>query len=456
MMAWCKVQLGWINVTEMTGGLTNYTILPTSNSTTGIHTIKIPLSLGFYYLIEVRRWEGFDAYLPDEGVLITQVNETRSSGHGIVVVVDAAPTTTSLNDGAFDIGPTENDTFTDLQEGIRIEVEAENTTGYTVETDDRNPALVPETTVLQLPSQKAVLLKWTVPNITTLHETQFWFGTKYYEETTHSTAAIAENGIYKVTITLPAQGFYYGVIYAQELDGTILMSQRIQIYATNETTSIFIVDDDGGETYETYFTTALDSLSYTSYVVWDYLQYGTPAAELLQFFPIVIWATGWAFPSLNQNDMDSLATYLNQGGALFITGQDIGWDLNDKGYDQWMTTYLKATYVSDDSGDTSILGVTNDAISDGLSFEIAGGTGADNQQYPSEITPANGAHAIFTYASAGTTAGIAYKGIYALVYLAFGYEGIADSTSRTTLMQRIVTYLATSTNVSIITPTSRL
>ncbi|MBS7656034.1 M6 family metalloprotease domain-containing protein [Candidatus Bathyarchaeota archaeon] len=107
--AWSKLQLGCIpenNIIEVKDGfekifkLTAHEALSQSN----IHAIKIPLTNKTYYLIEARAKTGFDKYLPDEGVLIFYVNESKVDGKGILKVIDAHPETETLNDAALKPG----------------------------------------------------------------------------------------------------------------------------------------------------------------------------------------------------------------------------------------------------------------------------------------------------------------------------------------------------------------
>jgi M6 family metalloprotease-like protein len=107
---WTKLQLGWMpknkiievkNETEQN----IFKISPHEKlSSINFHAIKIPLTNKTYYLIEARAKIGFDKYLPEEGVLIFYIDESKSDGKGIVKVIDAHPETSTLNDAAFKPG----------------------------------------------------------------------------------------------------------------------------------------------------------------------------------------------------------------------------------------------------------------------------------------------------------------------------------------------------------------
>jgi M6 family metalloprotease-like protein len=107
MMGWCKLQLGYVNGTQVlqvnSSGVT-VVVDPLESPTSGVQLIKIPIDSDHYYLIEVRQKIGYDQWLRGKGVLLSYVDETLPSGGGIVKVVDSHPATVSKDDGAFDVG----------------------------------------------------------------------------------------------------------------------------------------------------------------------------------------------------------------------------------------------------------------------------------------------------------------------------------------------------------------
>ncbi len=91
--------------------------------------------------------------------------------------------------------------------------------------------------------------------------------------------------------------------------------------------------------------------------------------------------------------------------------------------------------------DTNTYGLAGYDFMSGVSINIRGGDGANNQAYPSEVTPVNGAVGIFDYSGFYTWGGVAYSGAYKVVYLAFGFEAINSAASRNTVMSRMMTSL---------------
>ena len=215
---------------------------------------------------------------------------------------------------------------------------------------------------------------------------------------------------------------------------------------------VLLVDDDNGSSYEGYFTAALDALA-KDYDIWNVESQGSPSASVLQQYTVVLWFTGDdCVATLTSTDQSNLATYLDGGGCLFVTGQDIG---RSVGASPFYSDYVHAAYVQDDADLSGLNGVSGDPISDGLNITISGGDGANNQSQPSEIDPITPAVSIFTYnisdtmasregaelqgvASSGTGAIRMDGGTYKVVYFAFGFEAINSAADRQLVMERVL------------------
>lgn len=106
--SWTKMRIGLFREGDLVivgPGHHEIEILPLEDESSGIHAIKIPISSYKYYLIEVREKKGFDLYLPTEGFLVYIANETATDiRNGILQVIDAKPSTLTLNDAPFKPG----------------------------------------------------------------------------------------------------------------------------------------------------------------------------------------------------------------------------------------------------------------------------------------------------------------------------------------------------------------
>jgi hypothetical protein len=232
------------------------------------------------------------------------------------------------------------------------------------------------------------------------------------------------------------------ITVTSQADPTQTWSQTYKIITSG--VPILSVDDDRGADYETYFEDALGPALFT-YGTWNLEEHGKLEYEQLQDFQGVIWNCGLGEPTLDAEDRLALGSYLDNGGNLFLSGQNIGWDFfavggtqNDPAAQSWYQTYLGADYVSDDANDVTLSGVLGDPISDGLDITIAGGDGANNQDSPDEIEPTGGGQTIFRYAADQEAAVRLDGGAFQSVYLGFGFEGIGDDAHRDLLMQRVL------------------
>jgi C1A family cysteine protease len=206
-------------------------------------------------------------------------------------------------------------------------------------------------------------------------------------------------------------------------------------------TPILLVDDDAGESSEGYFES---SLARDGYVFNEWVEDtdgGVPLEELGRY-TAVIWTCGWG-GSLDSGNRTALASFLDGGGRLLMSGEDIGWSLNYEGNAQKIAfyhNYLHADYVSDDSGYRALTGIAGDPIGDGLAFTLNGEGSAMNQFYPSEIQPRSGATATLVYAP-GIEGALRYGTGHRLAYFAFGIEGVTGTSMQDTIVRRALEWL---------------
>jgi hypothetical protein len=161
--------------------------------------------------------------------------------------------------------------------------------------------------------------------------------------------------------------------------------------------------------------------------------------------------------TFNSLEQTTVSNYLKQGGNLFVSGSEIGWDLDNNGSvaDQsFYNNYLKADYVSDaPNNQSSTWYKAVNEISplflntDTLNFD-SGANGTYNVDYPDVITNINGSSTCLRYTSAlNDHAGVCYSGLFPsgtvagkLVHFAFPFETVYPSGKRNTLMKQIWNY----------------
>ena len=167
--------------------------------------------------------------------------------------------------------------------------------------------------------------------------------------------------------------------------------------------------------------------------------------------------------SLKQN---KIIEYLESGKFLFISGSEIGYDLEAQGSDtdkDFYQNYLKADYISDAAGGHqgvySGYGLSNTMFEgiDNINYDN-GSQGTYNVDWPDGIKPTGGASlcAAFTNTDYNTVGGmgIQYEGTFGLsnqtggiVYLSVGFEAIYPETKRNDLMLRIINKYESQLNV---------
>ncbi|WP_457566555.1 family 10 glycosylhydrolase [Caldithrix abyssi] len=178
----------------------------------------------------------------------------------------------------------------------------------------------------------------------------------------------------------------------------------------------------------------------------------------LSDYPIVIWILGdesTADETFSSTEQDSVKNFLKRGGYLFVSGSEIGWDLDYKGSatDQsFYHNYLKAQYVADAPDGKKATFYTCQPVPGGLfdglvEFNFDNGThGTIDVDWPDAIKPINGAAAILKYKGASTAniAGIVFEGTFPggsaegkLVNLGVPFETIYYADKRDSLLNKI-------------------
>ena len=172
----------------------------------------------------------------------------------------------------------------------------------------------------------------------------------------------------------------------------------------------------------------------------------------LNDYPAVFWVLGdestedFTFSFWEQK---LVKPYLQNGGKLFVSGSEIGWDLDYKGSTKdkdFYHTFLKAVYKEDDAKSYHVVGAGGTMFQE-LSLNYDDGThGVYREDYPDAIEPNDGGSVALRYGN-GKVAAVQYKGLFpdgtaegALFYMAFPFETIYNESQRNELMARVLNY----------------
>jgi len=146
--------------------------------------------------------------------------------------------------------------------------------------------------------------------------------------------------------------------------------------------------------------------------------------------------------TLDPTERSLLEAYLAGGGALFISGAEIGWHLDCLEADSsFYNDVLRADYVADDAGTYEVEPVAG-SIFDGLPRFRFDAPGMYDADYPDVITPTGGSTAALTYSGGtGGVAAVQYEdGCQRLVHFGFPFEVIHPD-DRARVMARVMDFL---------------
>lgn len=197
---------------------------------------------------------------------------------------------------------------------------------------------------------------------------------------------------------------------------------------------ILYVDDDDNATLSGYFETSFSNLG-IAYDIWVVTDSGdvTPDASVMGTYDIVVWTTGddWSSTFVG-NDTTEVANYLAGGGKMWLSSEDILYDL---GFVSW----LHVASYSSDVGCAAATGIG--PIMTGTSFTTTGGVVFD---YSDEISPDAFAWTemqnetpVDNTIAMDTTTGLPYF----LFFNTFPFENIDAEADRDTMMQRIIGWM---------------
>ena len=196
---------------------------------------------------------------------------------------------------------------------------------------------------------------------------------------------------------------------------------------------ILLVDDDQGvdisSNYEDYYLGALDSLK-AVYHVWDKKDEPDTFYNFSDY-KILIWFTGDHRDSIfSDTDIESLMTFLDNEGRLFLTSQDAVEVLSsgDALRQQFLTDYLHVGY-GENCGQPMVTGEPGDEVGDTLWIKPWGAGG--NQISKDNLVPDSLADTVLVYAKISwaptdSIAGTKFRNDYFKVVLfGFGFEALS-------------------------------
>ncbi len=173
----------------------------------------------------------------------------------------------------------------------------------------------------------------------------------------------------------------------------------------------------------------------------------------LSNYPAVIWLLGeesTADETFSTAEQTLVTAYVNAGGNLFLSGAEIGWDLDrssgpttaDRNF---YHNQLRAVFFNDDASTYAFAPTAGGIFAGDAASGFDNGTkGTYNVAFPDVLTPTNGSVAAISYVGGiGGTAAIQYSGgggAGKLVNFGFPFETITNSVVRDAYMSDVLRF----------------
>jgi hypothetical protein len=244
--------------------------------------------------------------------------------------------------------------------------------------------------------------------------------------------------------------YNYYVTAFYDPEGESGPSNIAMVTITGQFAEVLLVDDDGsdGGSYEDIKAGYINALN-TLGVTFDYYEVATlangPDAAMMSNYAVVIWFTGecWSAtfnPTLTTTDETNLATYLTNGGRLFLDAQDYLYDKYPSAgtfsAGQFPFDYLGVTSVLQDNwstlGPLTATGVAG-SITAGMNFTvnspfIANGTFL----YVDALSTSSGSY-LFSHTGPVGNSGVYYQGSgFKTAFSTLVFSGFVDGASPST------------------------
>lgn len=174
------------------------------------------------------------------------------------------------------------------------------------------------------------------------------------------------------------------------------------------------------------------------------------SSDILSDVKNIYYNVGWSFPSLNDELVAFFADFLDQGGNLFVSGQDIGWDnFETSGYGTPVTSafvgnYLHAGYIMDgDQSHSQLTASSTDGIFNAVNssslvnkYGKNPDTGVD-YFYPDQLSVGINGQSVFYYnGNTSKTAVIRSRmDDYKTLFMGVSLEMIADADVQKEIMK---------------------
>ena len=496
MSAWCKEMLGWTNPQQPTENMSDVQF-PTAALNPFVlklwtHGIVAPYVSGYsqgqdvgreYYLIENRQRQGTEQHLPGTGLIIWHIDNSQwgnnNENHRMVDVMpadgffngsspgDAWPGTTDNHNFDFETFPSATGWDGQNTQVAVLNISADDTlmtadvevheinphiriSEFNISDDNNDHIYAPGETIeiwLSIENTGGMATNLTAM-LTHAGDAVDIFGDLVAFDPIDFMGTAFANDPFEFVIndTLTPQAVVFDIAFSSD---EMLEPEHQEFTLLLGLPQVALIDDDGASTgdadYQAYFRDAL-AINDIVYAKWDIAQDGVPDLRWLQGNSQVVWFTGNQQIPLDEIKIDLLSSYLEGGGKLLLSGQDIGSD--DLAVEAFLEEYLGARVVDIDVNSAYVYGDPEHALMDaGDRWSLASSAAAGNQGSPDALETLGEGESLFIYPFADLTAGVSVKNqTFSSIYLGFGLEALAAftgdaDTARSNLIQSLLQWL---------------
>ena len=219
---------------------------------------------------------------------------------------------------------------------------------------------------------------------------------------------------------------------------TVSSSGTVKTFAV--TVDTLLVDGDGNTpNVQSYYTTALASAG-VQFTIWDLATDANLPPKYMTAFKNIVWFTGNSYPGPITRYEAGLAAFLDGGGHLFLSGQD----LLDQGAGRtdFVLNYLHVTWdgtdIQNDIATAHVTGVAANPVTGTIGTVALDRTVLGNN-FMDQITPNGAATPAFTDDSSKPDA-LTFSGVYKVVFLAFPFEEYGTASDKSDLVSKVMTF----------------
>ncbi len=496
---WCKSQVGFLTLVNVTSNLDNVTFPAVENSPVA-YKLQNGVSAPEYWVVENRQRIGFDLNIPGEGLLIYHVDPAAPANNTdylrYYVALEQA-------DGRNDLALTLNNTG-DVGDPFPGSSNNQEFHDLSLPSDVVNydSLIYPHIGVWEIsnsgPAMNADLdINWSRPYIvndsirfsdagvggnndgnldpgetirvflTSRNLMRAGFNARanlatsnpYVNITTNNVmfdaifdAAAANNNLAPIIFTLSDSvktmlDSFYLTISCDSLNGIsglgLNYSKTFGFKIALGTPQILIVDDDRGQAFDDTLTDVFSRNGIPTNV-WHIVPQGEPTMAKMQKYPIVFWHTGdSALNVIDTADIARMRGYMDLGKNLFLSTMSGIRDMHIRD-SAFLHNYFGATYT----GQTSVSdarGVPGSAVGNNSRYRPALVIPFDHQRQT--MSPVAGAESFLSHALGQPlpSCGISAGGTYRSVLISFPFEAIQDNAggsfrSKDTLLYRVLSF----------------